>query len=106
MGDNMEKPSVFANKIDKDLNNNEKVFNSSNKKEMEVDLEREAKVDVNAKIREIFASPHYVYKADTVITTKDGVLNKRIVGKNGDRLLTIDNEFIEIKDILNIELKK
>jgi len=106
MGDNMEKPSVFANKIDKELNNNEKVFNSSNKKEMEVAFDREVKVDVNAKIREIFASPHYVYKADTIITTKDGVLNKRIVGKNGDRLLTIDNEFIEIKDILNIELKK
>ena len=106
MGDNMKKPSVFANKIDKDLKNNERVFNSSNKKEVEVDLEREAKVDVNAKIRERFASPHYVYKADTVIKTKDGVLNKRIVGKNGDRLLTIDNEFIEIKDILDIELKK
>lgn len=104
MGDNMKKPSVFANKIDKDLTNNEKVFNSANKKEVE--LERTAKVDVNAKIKEIFSSPHYVYKADTIIKTKDGVLNKRIVGKNGDKLLTIDNEFIEVKDILDIELKK
>ena len=68
MGDNMKKPSVFANKIDKDLTNNEKVFNSANKKEVE--LERTAKVDVNAKIKEIFSSPHYVYKADTIIKTK------------------------------------
>ena len=51
-------------------------------------------------------SPTYVYKADVIIKTDKGTFNKQIVGINNDRLLTIDNSFIDIRDIRNIELKK
>lgn len=100
----MKKPSVFVNKIERNLKNNETVFNSARGDNV-VDLERKKDVDVNAKIKAIFSSPRYVYKADVIITTSHGILNKQIVGKNNDRLLTIDNEFIKIDDIIDIELK-
>lgn len=113
----MEKklPGVFANKIDKILNNNEKVYYSNKKDEIE---DRESKNDekatnvlnsgsntlnINQKINNIFKSNKYVYKADVVITTKEGSMIKKIIGQNKTQLITIDNELISISDILDIK---
>ncbi len=101
----MKKPNVFVNKINKDLKNNETVFTSFN----DVGERSIASLDstsVRKKIKEIMDSPTYVYKADVIIKTDKGTFNKQIVGINNDRLLTIDNSFIDIRDIRNIELKK
>lgn len=91
-------PKVFVNQIDKQINNNEKVFYSKE--------ERSAKEvkgsNINEKISAIFASPKYVYKADVKIKLKDKTITKRIVGKNGNFLITIENELIPISDILDI----
>ena len=93
-----ELPKVFRNNIPKKLDNNKKVF-YSNRGEMEEN------VDVNQKIKDIFSSPNYVYKADVTIRLKDKVLSKTIVGKTTTSLMTIDNEFIPISDILDINKK-
>ena len=94
----MKKPSVFANKIDHKLNNNEQVFTSF--KEV-----RNDHIDVRKKLQEIFNSPKYVYKANVIIKTNDGIIEKTIVGMNNDEILTFDNEKIKIEDILDINLK-
>lgn len=99
----MKKPSVFANKIDHKLNNNEEVFTSYQEKKEEVRWMSE--IDVRKKLKEIFNSPKYVYKAETIIKTKNGTLEKTIVGMNSNQLLTIDNGFININDILDIDFK-
>lgn len=99
----MKKPSVFVNKIDKKLKNNESVFASYDREKPETMPDSN---NVRQKIKDIFASPNYVYKADVRIKTSHGVLNKKIVGMNGDRLLTMDNDFININDIRNIEIQK
>ena len=98
-------PKVFANKINKNLDNNKSVF-YSNKEDIEaVDNSIRSSnkvVNINQKINYIFSSPKYVYKADVDITTNEGVVSKRVVGKNRTHLITIDNELIPISNIIDI----
>lgn len=110
----MEKklPGVYKNPIDHPIKNNKDVhYVGSEKVEPEKSLIREEKVkrelfgdDVNQKINQIFSSSNYVYKADVEITLSDRTVTKKIVGKNRNTLITIDNELIPIKDIVDIKL--
>ena len=97
----MKKPSVFANKIDHKLNNNEEVFTSYSGNKDDVN----EYINVRKKIRDIMDSPNYVYKADVIIKTNKNTLEKTIVGVNNNKILTIDGESINIDDILDINLK-
>ena len=107
----MEKklPSVFANKIDKSLDNNESIFYSSKIEEVDLKTNKDERTfvtsvkNVNQKINSIFTSPRYVYKADVDIKTKDGIISRRIVGRNSTHLITIDNELVSIADIIDID---
>ena len=105
----MEKklPTVFANKIDKKLENNTTV---SVTREDTVREEKEPKMvygkNINQKIQDIFSSTKYVYKADVIITLKDKKITKKVVGKNANYLITIDNVLIPISDIVDIEYQK
>ena len=105
-------PKVFANKIDKSLDNNKNVFYSAKGDDIDVRNDRSSKTErtfesmgqnINQKINSIFTSSRYVYKADVDITTKNGILSKRIIGKNSTHLITIDNELISIADIVDID---
>ncbi len=100
-----ELPKVFANKIDKVLTNNETVSYGFKKKEEIYDRKpiiEKQEMTVNDKIRVIFNSPGYVYKANVKIKLKNGVFNKQIIGKNNTHLITMENELIPIKDIIDI----
>lgn len=104
----MEKklPKVFANKIDKPLKNNETVYYEKNEDRKEEPSKTNSFFSINQKINQIFGSSRYVYKADVVITTKNGKLNKKIIGRNRNELITMDNEVIKIADILDIEFEQ
>ena len=104
----MEKklPKVFANKIDKNLNNNETVYYNKNEVRSEQKDNSSSIFTVNQKINQIFSSARYVYKADVIITTKNDKMNKRIIGRNRNELITMDNEVINVNDILDIEFQK
>ncbi len=104
----MEKklPKVFANKIDKPLKNNETVYYEKNEDRKEEPTKINSFFSINQKINQIFSSSRYVYKADVIITTKDGKMNKKIIGRNRSELITMDNEVIKIDDILDIEFQK
>ena len=104
----MEKklPKVFANKIDKNLNNNETVYYNKNELRSEQHDNSNSIFTVKQKINQIFSSARYVYKADVIITTKNGKMNKRIIGRNRNELITMDNEVINVNDILDIEFQK
>lgn len=112
---NRKVPKVFANTIDKKLTNNTNVYYSSknnsssninNKSNKKKNYENLDKVSINKKIHDIFNSPRYVYKADVNITLDSGVITKRIVGRNSNELITIDNELIPIQNIRNIEFSE
>lgn len=95
-----ELPRVFANKIDKKIINNEEYAVSKNQENTE--NKNEFGKNINQKINDIFSSYRYVYKADVIITTSEGDINKEIIGKKGNNLITIDNELINISDIKDI----
>ena len=92
----MEKPRVFANPINKKIDNVQELFQSNKDRGVNP-------VDVNKKINEIFASRNHIYKSKVRITLKDGVVEKEIVGKTNINLLTLDGNLIRITDILDIE---
>lgn len=97
---NKKIPSVFANKIDKKINNNETYYSSTTSPKIELNTN-----DINKKIQDIFNSPNYIYRANVIITLKSGEITKKIIGKNKNSLITIDNELIPIEDILDIKIK-
>ena len=95
-------PGIFHNKINKVFNNNNQVFYSNNSvKENIIDSR-----SILQKINSIFSSPNYVYKANVEITLKDKTITKRIIGRNKDYIITMDNDLIPIKDIVDIKSTK
>lgn len=102
-------PKVFHNKIDKTFNNNKIVFYSNNKSSDNDSNNSNELIDkrnVLQKINSIFSSPNYVYKANVEITLKDKKVTKRIIGRNKDYIITMDNDLIPIIDIIDIESTK
>lgn len=104
-------PSIFANKIDRKIENNKTccVTHKDDKREAEEIKEYKGiriGKNINDKINDIFNSPKYVYKADVIITTNDGEQIKKIVGKNGNNLITMENELINIDTINDIKFKQ
>ena len=94
-------PKVFANKINKKLNNNN-TYSITNKFE---ESTRDYNIDVNKKINDIFKSPRYIYRANVDIKLKDRTIKKKIIGKKNNNLITIDNELIPISDIIDIDFE-
>ncbi len=95
-------PKVFHNKIDKKFSNNRSVYYSSNSLNDEVVDTR----TIKQKINDIFSSPNYVYKANVDITLKDKKITKRIIGRNKDYIITMDNDLIPISEIVDIQSQK
>ena len=93
-------PKVFHNKINKKINNNSNVFYSSNKNSSE---DKSNEKNIIQKINQIFSSPNYVYKANVEITLKDKKIEKRIIGRNRNYIITMDNDLIPIVDIIDIK---
>ncbi len=101
-------PKVFANKIDKNITNNEKIYYSSGMNNDE-ELSRKSKIDgknIYQRINDIFSSEKYVYKATVDIKLKNGNKTAKIIGHNNGYLITIDNELIPISDIEDINLRQ
>lgn len=97
-------PKVFHNNVNKKFNNNKNVYYSNNETRSYNGVE-EIKNDKNVlqKINEIFSSPNYVYKANVEITLKDKKVTKRIIGRNKDFIITMDNTLIPVCDIIDIK---
>ena len=101
-------PNIFAKRINKKIENNYNISVTKESNNLKLNQESKNKIiakNVNQKINDIFASPNYIYKADVIISKKDGEIQKRIVGKNKNYLITINNELIPINEILDIKLK-
>lgn len=106
-----ELPKMYHNSIDKDIRNNEKVFSTLyNKKGINKSnnnyIIHKNNYTLEQKIYNIFNSPNYIYKIDVTIVTDKGKYNKRLVGKNKNNLITMDNEYIPINTIKDIYVNK
>lgn len=103
----MEKklPEIFHNKIDKKINNNKSIFYSKEENNIKTDSNRNSDLNISQKINQIFSSPNYVYKADVIIKLKDKEINTKIIGRNKNFLITMDNQLIPITEIIDITKK-
>ena len=96
-------PKVFQNNVDKKFNNNSSVYYSSkDNRSLNIEEVKDNRT-ILQKINEIFSSPNYVYKANVEISLKDKKVTKRIIGRNKDFLITMDNTLIPISDIVDIK---
>ena len=92
-------PKVFANKIEKNIDNDQEIFYGSNRS---VNTNQDSR-SISKKINDIFKDSSHVYKSRVKITLKNGIVNKDIVGKTNTSLITMNGELIKIIDILDIE---
>jgi len=105
---NKKLPNLYVNRIEKKLLNNDTVFYSALNKEKEI-VKPSASVDIDIqsiedKIDELFKSSNYVYKMNVTLTLKDNsVINKDVIGQVDNKLITIDEELIDINDIKDIK---
>ena len=108
-------PRVFQGRVKKDAGNNKQFFYSNKgyqeKEEVNFNenltgiknLFNKKEKNINQKINDIFNSPNYVYKADVLIKFDNDEVVKRIVGRNKNNLITIENELIPISKIIDIK---
>ena len=103
-----ELPRMYHTKIDKDLINNERVFSTLDSNNIYTNsfINNRNNLTVEQKIVNIFNSPNYIYKIDVVIVTDNNKVIKRIIGKNKNNLITMDNEYIPINTIRDIYINK
>lgn len=99
---NKELPKVFRNNFNKTFNNNDKFFYGK----YESREEQKDNRTVMQKINEVFSAPNYVYKANVKIVLKDKTIEKKIIGRNKDYIITMDNDLILIKDIIDIKAER
>ncbi len=92
-------PGIYANKIEKDLNNTQIVYYGKNNNE-----ERKDTLSIESKINRIFNSSDYVYKKEVLLDLDNETVRKTIIGKTYKGLLTMDNEVIEISKIRDIRV--
>ena len=99
-------PNLYKGKV-KPINRNQKQTVLNKVDENNIDNSNESQTDdknVNRKIKDIFNSPSYVYKANVSITMNDGEnLKKTIIGRTNNSLITMDDELIDVSKITQID---
>ena len=94
---------MYHNKINKTVNSIQKVYSSmENHKNNELRQNKYSSISIDQKIEQIFKEKDFVYKADVEIITDAETIKKRIVARNQNNLITIDNEYIPISIIRDI----
>lgn len=96
-------PKVFHSSGNKKFNNNSNIYYSNDDRNNINDKDIKDTKTITQKINEIFASPNYIYKANVEITLRDKKVTKRIIGRNKNYIITMDNTLIPISDIIDIK---
>jgi len=91
----MELPKVYANMIDKKINNNVNFYRSDNKSA--VDL---------YKLRNLFDRNGFVDRVEVDIKGKDGWSSEKLVLMKNDYFININNKKIFFDDIIDYKIKK
>ena len=103
-----KKPEIFKPNMNF-VDNNKKAYYSYLENPLEIDNKSEEEKetsDVMGFLNNISNSGSYVFNKKVVIVTKDKTYDTRLAGKLGNRLITLDNDSINIDDIKKIYEKK
>lgn len=112
----MKKPKVFANPIDKKINNNREFFdsernvvdfdiNNSYNQNLYIEENDYRNLKVIEKIEKLLNRNGYIFNVDVVIKTSDKNYHTKIAGKINNHLITLDNDVINIDDIIDLEIR-
>lgn len=96
-----ELPKMYHTKINKPVTSIQKIYRSIDNNNDVINHNYDT-ISIDKKINNIFNSNDYVYKADVTIVTDNDILKKRIIARNKNNIITIDNEFIPISIIRDI----
>lgn len=102
-----ELPKMYQTKINKTVPSIQKVYSTLDakdeiKEERSIPSTKYPSISIEKRIDNIFKSPDYVYKADVTIVTDTETLKRRIIARNRNNIITIDNEYIPISIIRDI----
>ena len=97
-----ELPKMYHNKINKTIDSIQKVYSSIDEPKENITNKTYSHISIDKKIDNIFKDKEFVYKADVTIITDNDTINKRIIARNKNNLITIDNEYIPISIIRDI----
>lgn len=101
----MKKPEIYKPNIG-NINNNTKAYYSFLDDRLDIERKeepiKESPIDF---INKLSKSGTYIFDKDVVIVTKDKKYETRIAGKIGNRVITLDNDSININDIIKIYQK-
>ena len=100
-----ELPKMYQSKINKTVPSIQKVYSTMNapkEERSEPKTVRYSSISIDKKIDSIFSSPDYVYKADVTIVTDTEQIKRRVIARNRNNIITIDNEYIPISIIRDI----
>ena len=102
---NKKLPNIFVNKNTGIVKNNEEFYYGKDNINNETKIIDNNMKDIliREKIDDIFNSSSFIYKARVIITTKDNDKEYTLIGRDKNKLLTIDNETILISDVLDIK---
>lgn len=92
------KPKMYHNKIDKEFTNNKLVYTSFDKK----NADNISSNDIRKKINDIVNADTFIYSKLVNIVIGNNIIKRKIIGIYNNNLITIDNEYIPIDNILDI----
>ncbi len=103
-------PKIYANKINKEIKNNEKTHTTSGKEKNITKNQAEQNPyptlkPVKEQINEIIKKKQYIYRIPVEIETEQGTFITKIIGMNKNSIITLDNKLIKISTIKNIKIK-
>jgi hypothetical protein len=112
-------PKIFVNKINKNIDNNEKIYASNRNrneknttdvdtstKKLKIEKEKTTQKTIKQKVKEIINDKTYVYKIPVIIETNNETLKTKIIGTNATSVITIDNQIIKFAEIKDIKVQQ
>ena len=105
----MKKNKIFQNKINKQMNNNQKVSEVKEEIQGDIPIKEGNKIE-NTNVKEIINKllnrNGYIFNVDVAIITEKKKYETRIAGKVNNHLITLDNDIICINEIKDIIIKE
>ncbi len=97
-------PKIYQNKIDKEINNNKKIYYGEALSKKKEDFYHDRR-EIEQVIDDIFKKPTYSFNTELLIYTKNKIYDTSLIAKTKGQVLTFDNDLIPISEIIKIEKK-
>ena len=97
----MNKNNIYKPKIG-NINNNQKVYYSYLEDKLSAKSNDDRGLNADDFLNKLSNSGSYMFTKDVVIETLDNTYNTKIAGKLGNKIVTLDNQVIDMEDIKRI----